>query len=323
MRKLEHTILNIHPVHFLKEKTKKWILPGFHGIPVYDVARFFRNQLRVHSLTERASAIAFNFIMSIPPTCLFLFTLIPNLPFVSKKVIRTQLHSLITDIVPAANYNRGLIKFVDSFFGDAKIGIISFGFILLLFFASNAMMGVMRSFNKNYIGFEKRAGLHKRWVAIKLTVLLYSLLLLCLGFLFMQSNILKWAGVKNDVLWQVIIYGKWIFVIGLIFYSFAFIYKYAPSIQKRWRLLSPGAIIATFLSILSTLGFSAFVNSFGRYNLLYGSIGTIIVLMTLVYINSLIVLIGFEFNVSINSIRALAEQRKKDEIQAPLSPVRT
>jgi len=284
---------------------------------LYEVVKFFRKQLRVSGLTERASAISFNFIMSIPPTCLFLFTLIPNLPFIPKKSIKGELHNLIIDMVPAKTYNKGLINFVDFFFEGSKIGILSFGFILLLFFASNAMMGVMRSFNKNYIGFEKRKGLHKRWVAIKLTGILYSLLLVCLVLLFMQSNILKKIGVKNVLLRDMIVYGKWIFIVSLIFYSFAFIYKYAPSMQKRWRLVSPGAIIATSLSILATLGFSAFLNNFDRYNVLYGSIGTIIALGTLIFLNSLVILIGFEFNVSINSLRAMAELRKLEEKQSP------
>jgi membrane protein len=180
------------------------------------------------------------------------------------------------------------------------------------------MMGVMRSFNKNYLGFEKRKGLHKRWVAIKLTALLYSLVLVCLVLLLMQSNILKMVGIKNIVLRQVIVYGKWVFIIALIFYSFAFIYKYAPAMQKKWKLVSPGAIIATSLSILATLGFSAFLNNFDRYNVLYGSIGTIIALGTLIFINSLVMLIGFEFNVSINSLRAMAELRKIEENQTPV-----
>lgn len=317
MIKLARIILDLHPLRYLSDKSKKWVLPGFQGIPLYEVVKFFRKQLRVSGLTERASAISFNFIMSIPPTCLFLFTLIPNLPFIPKKSIQTQLHNLIVDMVPAATYNKGLINFVDFFFKGSKIGILSFGFILLLFFASNAMMGVMRSFNKNYIGFEKRKGLHKRWVAIKLTAILYSLLLVCLFLLFMQSNVLRWVGVKNVLLRDVIVYGKWVFIVALIFYSFAFIYKYAPSMQKRWRLVSPGAIIATSLSILATLGFSAFLNNFDRYNVLYGSIGTIIALGTLIFLNSLVILIGFEFNVSINSLRAMAELRKLEEKQAP------
>jgi membrane protein len=88
--------------------------------------------------------------------------------------------------------------------------------------------------------------------------------------------------------------------------------------QKRWKLISPGTIIATTLSILATLGFSAFLNNFDRYNVLYGSIGTIIAFGTLVFLNSLVILIGFEFNVSINSLRAMAELRKQEEEHTPV-----
>ncbi|MEO6219362.1 MAG: YihY/virulence factor BrkB family protein, partial [Ginsengibacter sp.] len=228
--------------------------------------------------------------MSVPPTCLFLFTLIPNLPFISKRSLKIQLNSLIVDIIPAHNYNKGVIQFVDEIINGSKIGLISFTFLLSLFFASNAVMGLMRSFNKDYIGFRKIKGLKKRWQALKLTILLFGLILICLMLLLIQNNILNMLGIKNQTVKEIIIYGKWIFIIGLIFYSYAFIYKYAPSTTKRWKLVSPGALIATCLSIIATVVFSSFVNNFGRYNLLYGSIGTIMVLMIMIFINSLAVL---------------------------------
>jgi membrane protein len=127
--------------------------------------------------------------------------------------------------------------------------------------------------------------------------------------LLAQSNILFRLGISREIR-HVILYGKWFFIIGLIFYSYAFIYKYAPSTKKRWKLVSPGAVIATSLSIIATIGFSAFVNNFGRYNILYGSIGTIMVLMIMIFLNSLVVLIGFEFNLSINTLKTIAEEKK-------------
>jgi membrane protein len=295
------------------KKSKHWVLPGFEGVPLYDVMKFFYKQMRTVGLSERASAIAYNLIMALPPAFLFLFTLLPKLPFIDQKTIKNQLHFLVNDVVPAKVHNENINKFIDSFFNDPKIGLLSFGIILSLFFASNAMMGIMRSFNKNYIGFEKRAGLRKRWTAIKLTSLLFGLVLGCLILLITQGAVLKLMGIKNAGVRQAIFYVRWGFIVALIFYSYAFIYKYAPAVQKRWKLVSPGAILATTLGIVASLGFSAFVNSFGRYSILYGAIGTVIVLMALVYINSLALLIGFELNVSIKSIRAFAEQREKEE----------
>ena len=288
--------------------------PGFQGISLYDVLKYFFKDFSVPHLTERASAISYNFIMSVPPTCLFLFTLIPNLPFVSKRALKHQLHGLIIDIIPVQTNNRGLIEFVDSFINGSKIGLISFTFILSLFFASNAVMGLMRSFNKDYIGFQKIKGLRKRWRALQLTVLLFGLLLLCFILLLAQNNVLNMIGIKNMQIKHLILYGKWIFIIALIFYSYAFIYKYAPSTKKRWKLVSPGAVIATTLSIIATIGFSAFVNNFGRYNILYGSIGSVMVIIVMIWINSLVVLIGFEFNLSINSLKTLAEEKKAQQV---------
>ena len=309
MANIKKILLSNVLIRFILRKSRQWVLPGFEGVCLYDVLTFFRKQMAITSIRERASAIAYNFIMSVPPTCLFLFTLIPNLPFISKRSIKTQLHDLIMDVVPGSAYNTSLIKFVDSFFDGSKIGLISSGFILSLFFASNAIMGVMRSFNKEYIGFEKRTPLQKRWVAIKLTALLFSLVLIGLLLLVSQSNLLNYLGIRNSTIKAVIINGKWIIITALIYYSFAFIYKYAPATEKRWKLFSPGAMVATFLSILATILFSIFVNNFGRYNVLYGSIGTIMVLMILIFINSLVILIGFEFNVSIKTLKAKAEER--------------
>jgi membrane protein len=300
----------LHPIKYLVRKSKKWSPAGFQGMTVFAVMKHLLKDFNLPNFTEKASAISYNFIMSVPTSCLFLFTLIPNLPFVSKKGIKYQLHGLIHDIIPSATYNTNLIQFVDSFIDGSKIGMLSFTFILSLFFASGAVMGLMRSFNKNYLGFQKMKGLKTRWEAIKLTMMLFGLLLVCLILLLLQRNILQWLGIQNVDLRNLILYGKWIFIIGLIFYSYAFIYRYAPSTTRRWNLVSPGAVVATFLTILVTVGFSVFVNNFGRYNLLYGSIGTIMVIMIMIFLNSLVVLIGFEINLSINTLKTMSEENR-------------
>ncbi len=314
MTKLERKIITSIPIAFILNKSKHWYLPGFEGVPLYDVVRFFYRQVKTVGLTERASAIAYNFIMAIPPSFLFLFTLIPNLPFIKKKEIFKQLSLIIKDIIPAEGYNRTIINFIKvTFFDTPVFGLLSFGLLLALFFASNAMMGLMRSFNKNYHGFQKRAGLHDRWIAIRLTVLIFGLVLGCLVLLITQGAFLKWFGLESNFWLQLIAYVRWLVIVALVFYSIAFIYKYAPAVHKKWKLVSPGTILATFLCIIATLGFSSFVNAFGKYNALYGSIGTIIVLMALVFINSLVLLIGFELNVSIKTLRSRAEQRDAKE----------
>lgn len=311
MTKIQRTILSYTLLPLLLTKSKKWYLPGFEGLPVYNVLQFFRLQIRQQGLAERASAIAYNFIMALPPSLLFLFTLIPNLPFISKRSIKYQLHSLILDIIPSKIYNKQLIAFADTFIDGNKIGLLSFGLLLTLFFSSNGMMGIMRSFNKNYVGFEKRRGLQKRGIALRLTIVIFGLLFGYFILLIMQGALLKMV-VQSDTLRTIITYSRWILIVLLVYLTIGFIFRYAPAVQKRWKFSSAGTVLATTLSLIATLAFSLFVTNFARYNALYGSIGTVMMLMALIYLNSLALLIGFELNVSIHSLKA-KEKIFKDE----------
>ena len=92
---------------------------------------------------------------------------------------------------------------------------------------------------------------------------------------------------------------KWGLIIFLYFFAISFLYFLAPSKKSRFRFITPGAIFATFLQIVTVLGFTFYVNNFAQYNKLYGSIGTVIVVMMLIYISSLSLILGFELNVSI------------------------
>jgi len=106
---------------------------------------------------------------------------------------------------------------------------------------------------------------------------------------------------------------RWFIIIGLFFYSIAFIYRHAPSVEKKWKLISPGSIVACTLLILFTFIFSFWINNFATYDKIYGSIGTIMVLMILIYVNSLVLLIGFELNVSIRTLKKEADKRLKTD----------
>jgi membrane protein len=296
------------PVKFLIRKSKQIILPGFSGIPLFDVIRFFFLQIQKTSLTERAASIAFNLLLAIPSACIFIFTLLPYLPI---KDWLSQLYELIRDVVPGRANNQPIIDFLEDFTKNERSGLLSFGFLLALYFSSNAMIGIMMSFNKmNYIGFSRRHYFHDRWVAIKLTLILFLIILLSIVALVSRGAVLTWLGVEDPTIRAIILNVRWIVIILLFFLTISFIYRHAPAVHKKWKLINPGSILATFMMIACTMGFSYYVVNFGNYNKLYGSIGTILILMLLIYFNSLVLLIGFELNVSISSLRKLADQRK-------------
>lgn len=296
----------------ISRESRHWYLPGFQKFSLHEVGVVFFSQIRSQSLRERAAAIAYNFIMAIPPSLLFLFTLIPNLPFFSTKSVKYQLHRLIYDIIPSPTYNKEVISFVDSFIDGSKIGLLSLGFLLSLFFASNAMMGLMRSFNKNYEGFIKRKDSRNRWLSIKITIILFGLLLAYLVLLISQGALLK--VLVEDSKWRIFIqYSRWALIIILLYFVIAFIYKYAPATPKKWKIVSPGTFFATFLSILASFLFSYFINNFGRLNVLYGSIGTAMMIMALIYINAFALIIGFELNIALNTLKSKRD-KKDDEL---------
>jgi membrane protein len=317
MINVQQAILNSRFFKYSSTKSKKILLPGFQRLPLYDVVKFFISQVRKVGLNDRARSIAFSFLTAIPAATIFLCTLIPYLP-ISKKITH-QLLMLTSDITPNNNTSQLVANFLNDFLQKPRNGLLSFGFLLTLFYASNAMMGLMRSFNKSLIYNSRRNILQTRWMAIKLTLLL---LLLVIGSVFilvtqdqLLKDLLKWMHIKNHSARWLFKTLRWVVIVPLFYFSIAFIYKYAPSVQKKWRLSSPGTLLSTVLFISTTFIFSYWVNKFGTYNKVYGSIGSILILMLLVYFDSMILLIGYELNVSIHHLKVMAEEREAKQKQ--------
>ncbi len=303
---IKRSILVSPPFRFLIRRSKKITLPGFEGISIFEVVTFFFNQVKKTSLNERAASIAFNMLMAIPPACIFMFTLIPFLPI---EGFMNQLYDLIRNMVPEEKINSPIISFLNNFTTQQRNELLSFGLVLALFFSSNAMMGILRSFNKDYEGFSKRTALHDRWVAIKLTLLFYLIIILSISALLTRTAVLDWFGIQNTFFKTFIINARWIVILLLYFFSISIIYRHAPAVQKKWKFVNPGSILSTFIMILFTLLFTWWTVEFGNYNKLYGSIGTVLIFMLLIFFNSLVLLIGFELNVSITSLQKLTKKK--------------
>lgn len=308
LTQIRRKFITSFPVKFIIRKSKNIIPPGFSGIPLFDVIRFFFIQIQKTSLNERAASISFDLLLAIPPACIFIFTLLPYLPI---KDQLEQLYELIRDVIPGKQNHEPIISFLKDFASIERSDLLSFGFLLALYFSSNAMIGIMRSFNKmNYIGFSQRHYVHDRWVAIKLTLIFFLIILLSIVALVLRGAVLTWLGIEDPTIRTIILNARWLVIVLLFFLTISFIYRHAPAVHKKWKLVNPGSILATFMMIAFTMGFSYYVVNFGNYNKLYGSIGTVLILMLLIYFNSLVLLIGFELNVSISSLRKLADQRK-------------
>jgi len=300
-QKIKKNFIASAPVQGIIRGSKHLMVPGFGDFSLFEIWKPFVQQLKNSSLFERASAISFNIFMAIPPTLIFVFTLIPYLP-ISEQFIN-ELFTLIRDIIPGEKNNAAIIGFLNDFLSKPRNELLSFGLLFATLFSSNAMMGILRSFDKNYKGFTKRSSVKRRRVALKLTLVFFIFMFFCILLLMAQGAVLEWLGVKNDVLRSVIHNVRWVIIILVVFYSVSFIYRHGPSIVIKWPIITPGSVFATTLMILVSLLVSFWVNNFGNYNKLYGSISALFILMAFIYVNALVVLIGFELNATITSLK--------------------
>jgi membrane protein len=284
------------PLRRIFRKAKNIALPGLNGATLYDVGRFFFHEISTLKLQERTAAVTYNFLMALPPTLLFLFSLVPYLPL--KNVEPTILNG-IRLMTPNQRIYLNVRDVFTDFMHKQHHDVLSFGIVLVLFFSSNGMMGLMRSFDKSITLYKKRSGLQRRWTAVKLTIMLIGVTIISLSVFIIQSKRLNSfvlrtfhtvAGVKIISMF---------FLVAVVFIAISLIYTYGPSLTRRFRFFSAGSVFATLGSITATSVFFFLVNNFLNYNKIYGSVGTLIAFMVWVWLNTAIILLGYELNVSI------------------------
>jgi len=290
---------------FLSEETiiriRKFTIPGFDGVPIVKVLRFFYFEIKKEGVTARASSVTFFFMLSIFPGLIFLFTLLPYLPI---KNIHTQLLLTIKDVINNKEAYQMIRTTINDIANIPHQGLMSFGFIMAIYSAMSGVKALINAFDKAYEHtFIKRTVLHKNWVAFKLTFLIAILLIVSLTLIIAQNAVLEWffqlLDIHNGFTRGVLNYVRYLIIMALFFFAISTIYYYGPGYKKKFQFISAGSTLATGLSILTSLAFSYFVNHFGQYNKIYGSIGSIIVIMLWMYFNAIILIIGFELNTSI------------------------
>ncbi len=286
-------------IALIRRKGRLIKLPFFDGVPLYDVAIFFWKGIVDGAISTRASAIAFNFILAIFPAIIFVFTLIPYIPI---EHFQQQLLILLQSILPQNAFVaiRGTIENIVT---QPRGGLLSFGFLAAFFFSTNGIVSVIAAFNGTIHAIETRSWINQRIVALILAVILTLLTTFSIALITLSQTLTKFlvssGFLQSDLTYYLLLGGKWLIICALFFFSFAFLFYLAPARKAKFRFISAGGTLATILTIITTVGFSYYINNFGKYNTLYGSIGTLVVVMLSFYFNSLILLIGFELNVSI------------------------
>ena len=296
-------------LYFLKNIT----LPGNRGVPVYDVLRYFLVSIFNGTLWQRSKGLAYSFMTAIPPLLIFLFTLIAYFPVDG---LQDELLNGMAGIVPEAILGP-LSNTVNDVMGHRHSTLLSVGFVSSIILAANGMNGVMSSLNFANNSIEKRPWLERYLLCIVLVFVLYVLIVLVLSLLIGHKYLLQiifsqgWMHITafNTLLFNV---GRWLLLTFATLLAVSMIYYWAPVKKQRVGFFSAGSVLATGMFFVLSWALGIYLGNFSRYNLLYGSIGTLLMLMFWIFFNCLVLLVGYELNISIytGSIRRKNRESK-------------
>jgi membrane protein len=308
-------ITSIKRVH----RFEKIVLPGCDGVPFVQVISFVIKGFRKGVLVTRASSIAFNLLIALLPASIFLFTLIPFIPIPN---FQEELIKLFENILPANAFNFLETTIVDIVTHKSG-GLLLIMFFATIIFSTNGIHAVIHAFVVSAHTFKTRSWVNQRKISVVL-LLIVIMMISTAGFLvifgkMMVNRLVVLHFIQRNLVIYILIFLKWILIILLLFVAISFLYYLAPAKRTDFRFFSPGSGIATLLFILTSLGFSAYVNNFGQYNKLYGSIGTLMVILLWLYLNSIAILIGFELNVSIKAAQAESAKSSQAAGKAPIN----
>ncbi|HKK81102.1 MAG TPA: YihY/virulence factor BrkB family protein [Prolixibacteraceae bacterium] len=286
-------------------KAKRASFPGFDRVPIYNVGLFFYSGIKNGVINIRAASVAYSLMLALFPAVIFLFTLIPVIPIDN---FQEELLLMIESLVPESIYaeiNRIIIDIITIKHG----GVLSLGFVLALMFSTNGIVRLIQAFNTSVNVEETRSWLMQRAIALLLVFILALLITVAVTLTIVTQRLMNFL-VMHDLMQQdwtyyLVTIGKWVVIIAFFYFAYSFLYYLGPARKSKFRFITAGATLATLLSILLTVGFGFYIDTFGRYNALYGSLGALPVIMLIVYLNCIAILVGFELNVGIVAARKI------------------
>lgn len=265
----------------------------------YDFLNKIVNKLMDNDMSERAASVAFSLILAVFPTVIFLFTLIPFIPIDN---LENQIMAFFQRVLPSGTFD-AVGATIRDIVSRPRGGVLSVGFLFALYSATSGMVALMNAFNSSHETHEQRSFLKTRLVAVALTTALAVALFLAIAVLVVggvvTSYLQQFGFFNNEFVVYLLNIGRYLLVFLVFVGVVAIIYRYGPDVDMKWAFVTPGGVTASVLIVALTLGFSYYVSNFGSYNKVYGSIGTLIALMIWTNLISLMLILGFEMNVSL------------------------
>lgn len=277
---------------------RKIKIPGLEGMNLYDLMEMYISGIIKGALTSRAGSIAFSFFIALFPFALFVLTLIPFVPI---EGFQEDFMSFIFKIMPSKEASDAVALVLKDIANNKYGELLSFGFFLSIFLMTNGVNAILSGFEYTFHDIQTRTVVRQYMVSLGISLVLSLLLLLTVVLIIIIEfgiRYLQEHGMLRDAnLWlggvQILI------LIGLLLVSISLLYYFGTREGKKIAFFSPGTILTIVLFIINFIIFRAYLEKFGQYNQLYGSIGTVLVIMLFIWLNSIILLLGFELNTSL------------------------
>ena len=301
-------ILRIPSARIGRSWLKKIKIKGSEHLTLYKFFKIFFYNISEDEIMDRSNGVAYNFILAIFPTIIFLFTLIPYISDFFPTISSNSIMLFLSDYLPPSMYEV-ISSTVLDILSKQRGGLLTFGFVFAMFLATNGMMALMRSFNACYKTVENRGFIRMRLTAYGLTmllamVLLSAVVLLIVGEIMINKVTHEISDLSQIRYEKLSILGlfalRFIVIFVVFFFAVSFIYYFGPAVHYNWKFFSIGSLIATLACLGVSYGFSFYITNFASYNKVYGSIGALIALMVWIQLLTVVLLFGYEINASLH-----------------------
>ena len=284
-------------VHVLQRIKPLWL----QGLSLFDLIKLYSVGILEGALSYHASAVAFSFFMALFPFALFILNLIPYIPI---EGFQADFLQFVKEGVPPNTYD-AIASIINDILNNSHSGLVSTGFLLSIFLMANGLNGILGGFESSRHVLEKRGFFHQYLISLALSLLLSFLLIITVSAIvvfevFIQKTMFQ--DMLSDRI-PLIILGRYAFVILMILVTISVLFRFGTKQKNKPSFITIGSVFTTILVIISSYFFGIWVIKFSKYNELYGSIGTLLIMMFYIWINCMILLLGFELNSIISKLK--------------------
>ncbi len=276
---------------------------GFEGMSAWDVFRFFVVGVAEGALGIRAAAIAFQVFVAIFPVILVLLSLLPLVPIADFQV---SLFDALRSYFPGDTFGLVETTVEDLLANGVHPEIASLGFVLMLFYASSSINGILSGLNEAHHLERKGNWLLLRAISMLLMVVFSVFLIVAVLLIVFSGSALDWLTSQGLVALEdlpLIQSVRWLVTMVLLYTTITALYNAADFSKDRWRFFTPGAVVTMGLIVLTSVAFAWFATSLSSYNRLYGSLGTLLLLLVWLNVNCFLLILGFDLNTALNKAR--------------------